>query len=133
MFLVTGLEFKTFDLAEEWDKSGWTDPLLRAITCYLAFYCYKEFKKSWIVTQIGRGEQEQIQLYPDYFQKYNKAKFSKHCLVPVQAIDARSHHLEKHEIEELKAQFHKQFVKMGGDSTLFRYHQGTAFHCHYQV
>jgi len=134
MFVVKGLEFKNYDLAEEWDKSGWIDPKLRAITCYLAFYCYKEFNKTWIITQISRSEQQQIQLYPEYFQKFNRIKPSKHLSTPVKAIDARSHHLKPEEIEKLKSAFYENFTKGFGDTTAyFTWHKGTAYHIHYQV
>lgn len=144
VFKVTGLEFKTPELEEEFQLSGHIDPRLRAIEYYMAFYCWREFEKKWIITQIHRGDQEQIRLYKEHFQKYNRIKPSKHCMIPVRAIDKRSYNfgvpnvhadeLEEKQIVELKDAFYRWFGQMGGDTkVLFKYHKGTALHIHIEV
>lgn len=134
-FKVTGLKFKTKELEEEWQRSGWIDPLLRAIDCYLAFYCWKEFRKIWMITQISRTDQEQIKIYPGHFRIYQEVKASKHLIRPerlIQATDHRSSHLVINEVLELKKAFLKHFSELTKDA-LFKYHKGTALHIHTQV
>ena len=125
IFRVTGLEFKTPELEQEFRLSGHIDPRLRAIECYLAFYCFTEFKKNWIITQIARTPQGQ-------FNIYGEMKPSKHLVIPVQAIDHRSHHLAIEEILELKQAFFRYFSQITPDA-LFKHHKGTAMHVHVQV
>lgn len=135
LFKISGLEFKTPELEREWQRAGWIDARLRAIDCYFAFYCWTEFKKNWIITQISRTDQEQIRIYPEYFRIYQEVKSSKHLIRPgrrIQATDHRSTHLVINEILELKKVFLKYFGGITEDA-LFKYHQGTALHVHIQV
>lgn len=131
--MVESLCFKIPELEKEFDKRGWIDPRLRAITYYLAFYVFKEFSKNWIITQEYRTPEEQIKIYPDYYEKYKHPKPSPHCVIPVRAIDIRSKALTLEEIEELKKQFFKWFGNEKIDSTAFKHHFGTAWHIHYHV
>lgn len=127
------VQFKTEDLEKEWWTSGHIHPYLRSLHYYLAFYCEIEFRKRWIITCIERSKQNQIDLYPEYYKKFGKPKPSLHCVKPVQAIDSRSHHLTKEEIEELKDIAFKYWLKALFNMWGFRWHKKDGYHIHTQV
>lgn len=127
------MKFKQDSLREQFYDLGETDPRLRAVLTELDFYFQQKFGRELMVTSVARTEDEQKELYPDYFARVGRPRPSAHLDRPCRAIDIRSRDLRPQEIEALRNYFETWWDEFPGWAFLINDRGGKFPHIHVQV
>lgn len=86
-----------------------------------------------MVTSVGRTEEEQKELYPDFFARVGRVCPSPHLDRPCRAVDIRSRDLSALEVQALREYFATWWEELPGWVFLVNDRGGTFPHIHVQV
>ncbi|MCI0330794.1 MAG: hypothetical protein L0196_07570 [candidate division Zixibacteria bacterium] len=127
------MQFKHDTLRSQFYNLNATDPRLRAVAAELDFFFQQKFGRELLVTSVWRTEEEQKELYPQFFAWAGRVRPSAHLDTPCRAIDLRSRDLRPEEIEALWNYFETWWDELPGWAILAN-DRGEGFpHIHIQV
>ncbi len=127
------MQFKHESLRQQFYDLNATDPRLRAVVSELDFFFQQKFGRELVITSVGRTEEEQQVLYPEFFERIGRVRPSPHLDRPCRAVDLRSRDLSGDEIQALREYFENWWEELPGWAFLVN-DRGSAFpHIHIQV
>ena len=127
------MQFKQDHLRQQFYDLSATDPRPRALALELDFFFRQKFGRELIVTSVGRTEEEQKRLYPEFFARVGRVRPSAHLDRPCRAVDLRSRDLTPEEIEALRNYFDTWWAELPGWAFLVNDRGGAFPHIHIQV
>lgn len=127
------MKFKQESLRQQFYDLEGTDPQLRAVVGELDFFFQQKFGRELVVTSVCRTEEEQRQLYPEFFERVGRARPSPHLDFPCRAVDLRSRDLKPEEIDALRDYFDVWWGELLGWAFLVNDRGGAFPHIHIQV
>jgi len=115
-----------------YDLEG-VDLRVRAIVVEMDFFFQWKFGRELVVTSVRRTEEEQRELYPEFFERVGRVRPSAHLDHPCRAVDIRSRDLSEAEIQILREYFETWWEELPGWAFLVNDRGGAFPHIHIQV
>ncbi|MCI0404933.1 MAG: hypothetical protein L0Z48_07125 [candidate division Zixibacteria bacterium] len=127
------MQFKHDTLRRQFYDLNGTDPRLRAVISELDFFFQQKFGRELVITSVGRTEEEQKELYPEFFARVGRVHPSAHLGRPCRAVDIRSRDLSADEVQALREYFESWWEELPGWAFLINDRGGALPHIHIQV
>lgn len=127
------MQFKQDSLRRQFYDLDATDARVRAVVMEIDFFFRQRFGRELVVTSVCRTEEEQRELYPDFFARVGRARPSPHLDRPCRAVDIRSRDLSALEVQALREYFATWWEELPGWVFLVNDRGGAFPHIHVQV
>ena len=127
------MQFKQEVLRQQFYDLEAVDPRVRAVVSEMDYFFQQKFGRELVITSVGRTEEEQKELYPDFFARIGRVRPSAHLDRPCRAVDLRSRDLSEGEIQTLREYFESWWEELPGWAFLVNDRGGAFPHIHIQV
>lgn len=127
------MKFKRESLREQFYDLEATDTRVRGVVIEMDHYFRQKFGRELVVTSVGRTEEEQKGLYPDFFARVGRVRPSAHLDHPCRAVDIRSRDLSGSEVQALREYFETWWEGLPGWAFLVNDRGKASPHIHIQV
>ena len=127
------MQFKQEVLRQQFYDLNDIDPRVRAVVSEMDYFFQQKFGRELVITSVGRTEEEQKELYPEFFARIGRVRPSAHLDHPCRAVDLRSRDLSEGEIQALREYFETWWEELPGWVFLVNDRGGAFPHIHIQV